>query len=101
MKVMKDLEAQGTTTAAIRNRSRRRAAQSSFDPQDMFQCCGVGLAFGNEDPETVRQAQKDDYHERKKAQAQREEELRTTFRKKHLQAKRNKPDVQEALEVVE
>ena len=50
---MKHLEEQGITTAAIRNRSRRRNARmnqngttGSGDIPNLLACCGVGLAFG-------------------------------------------------------
>ena len=48
-KVMDDLEAQGVSTTASRNRSRRRRArkdlQVSDDTPSLFRCCGLGLAL--------------------------------------------------------
>ena len=109
---MKELENQGITTAAIRNRSRRRQARmgphgnsGSADMPSLFACCGVGLAFGDateEDFEASRQHQRDQYLERKKEKEAKEEELRIKFKK--LAAKKRaarRDDVEEVLEVVE
>jgi hypothetical protein len=86
---MADLERQGITTAAIRNRSRRRKAWGSENGTDdipgLFRCCGIGLAFGDateEDYEEKRQHDREQYLEVKKAKEQREQELRNRYRRK-------------------
>lgn len=111
---MKQLEEQGMTTAAIRNRSRRRQARmnqrgvaGSGDIPSLLACCGVGLAFGEateENYEATRKHESDLYLERKKEKEAREEELRLKFQKLSAQkkaaaARRN--DVEEVLEVVD
>jgi hypothetical protein len=108
-KVMADMDRQGFSTSAIRNRRRRRkaaqknqrsrAAQSG-DVPSIFQCCAVGLAFGDateDDEDTYRELQKKRYEERQKQQAAHEEALR----KKFLREKGDKGTVIEAVEVVE
>jgi hypothetical protein len=100
---MADLERQGLTTAAIRNRSRRRKAlrgdTGTDDIPSLFRCCGIGLAFGDateENYEEMRQHDKEQYLERKKAKELRELELRNRYRRKP------KADAEdEAYEVVE
>lgn len=112
-KTMAELEKQGITTAAIRNRTRRRQARKdargkaagSADIPNLFACCGVGLAFGDateEDYEATRQFQREKYLERKKEKEQQEADLRRQYRKQAAQkhAKRGS-DVEEAYEVVE
>jgi Zn-finger nucleic acid-binding protein len=110
---MRDLERQGITTAAIRNRSRRRQARlnqhglsGSADIPNLLACCGVGLAFGEATEEgfqATREHQKEEYVERKKQKEAREEELRRQFQKiaakKKAAARRD--DVEEVFEVVE
>jgi hypothetical protein len=105
-KVMDELEAQGVSTAAMRNRARRRAArrstQVSEDTPCLFRCCGVGLAFGDgteEDYEAARLRDKELYEEKKRAQAEHEAELR----KFSHRYKNKKPSTHmlEAVEVVE
>jgi hypothetical protein len=88
-KVMADLEKQGITTAAIRNRSRRRKAwggeSGTDDIPGLFRCCGIGLAFGDateEDYEEKRQHDREQYLEMKKAKEQREQALRNRYRRK-------------------
>ena len=45
--VMSEMDAQGMSTSAIRNRNRQRRAKrgmgSSGDSPGIFQCCGMGL----------------------------------------------------------
>jgi len=110
---MKELEQQGITTAAIRNRARRRKAKmedsdglvGSADIPNLFACCGVGLAFGEATEEHYmleRQHEKEQYLERKKEKEAKEEALRKTFLKMSAQKKSAKgDDVQEVFEVVE
>lgn len=107
---MTDLENNGMTTAAIRNRARRRqarlgpqAAAAGGDTPGVFACCGVGLAFGDateEDDDATRQFQKEQYEEMKKEKEHHEVELREQYLKKML-ARKNGNDVEEAYEVVE
>lgn len=100
---MADLERQGLTTAAIRNRSRRRKALrgeiGTDDVPGLFRCCGIGLAFGDateENYEEMRQHNKEQYLERKKAKELQELELRNRYRRKP------KADAEEeAYEIVE
>jgi hypothetical protein len=105
-KAMDELQAQGVSTAAMRNRARRRKArhdmQVSEDTPSLFRCCGLGLAFGDgteEDFEAARLAEKERYEEKKREKAEREAELR----KYSHRYKNKKPGVQmvEAVEVVE
>jgi len=112
-KTMKQLEEQGITTAAIRNRTRRREAKmnsngltGSADIPNLFACCGVGLAFGESTEEHYsmsRQHQRDLYLKRKKEKEEREEKLRKAFLKMSAQKKasRRNDDVEETFEVVE
>lgn len=109
---MKYLEGQGMTTAAIRNRSRKRQARmgsrgtsGSTDVPTLFACCGVGLAFGDSTEESYQQSRQhemDQYMDRKKEREDREEELRVNFKK--LEAKKKaarRTDVAETIEVVD
>jgi hypothetical protein len=94
---MKELEAQGITTAAIRNRSRRRKAKmnskgfaGSTDVPNIFSCCGVGLAFGEATEESysaTRQHERDLYLKRKEEKQAKEEKLRKAFLKMSAQKK--------------
>jgi hypothetical protein len=102
---MTALEQEGKSTSAIRNRARRRNARSktaqSGDAPSLFQCCGVGLAFGDateEDDEAYREFQKKQYEQRQLQQAAHEEALRS----KYLRSKGiTQPNVVEKLEVTE
>ena len=112
---MKHLEEQGITTAAIRNRSRRRQARmnqkgiaGSGDIPNLLACCGVGLAFGEatgEDYTATREHEKEEYIERKKQKEAKEAELRIQFKKLSAQKKQaaaaRGDDVEEVVEVVE
>lgn len=112
---MKHLEEQGITTAAIRNRSRRRQARmnqkgvaGSGDIPNLLACCGVGLAFGEatgESYEATREHEKEEYLERKKQKEAKEAELRIQFQKLSAQKKAaaaaRGDDVEEVVEVVE
>lgn len=106
---MATMDKKGISTSAIRNRRRRRkatqksqrarAAQSG-DVPSVFQCCAVGLAFGDateDDEDVYREFQKKRYEERQKQQAAHEEALR----KKFLREKGDKGTIIEAVEVVE
>jgi len=94
--VMDTLEAKGKSTAAIRNRRRRRKAAkrktnqgykvvSLNDPSSYLRCCAMGMAFGDEDEDDAayRQLQKKQYEERKKQQALHEAALRKRYMKEH------------------
>lgn len=85
--VVKDLERQGISTAAIRNRRRRRAAQSRSQSIDLWNCCGVGLAWGeeDEDQEAWRERDRRQYQERKEEREAKEAALREQFIKKMAQ----------------
>jgi hypothetical protein len=112
---MKQLEEEGITTAAIRNRSRRRQARmnqkgvaGSGDIPNLLACCGVGLAFGEATEENYaasREHAKEEYLERKKQKEAKEAELRAQFLKLSAQKKAaaaaRGDDVEEVLEVVE
>jgi hypothetical protein len=105
-KVMREMEEQGQSTAAIRNRARRRAAMNkehrgTDDIPGIFGCCGVGLAFGDatEDYEADREHQKQLYEQRKKEREEHEAMLRSQYRRAHAQRPRD--DMLEVYEVVE
>lgn len=108
---MEELENQGITTAAIRNRSRRRQARmeargatGSADIPSFFACCGVGLAFGDateEDYEATRQYQRDQYYQKKTEKENEEAQLREKFKHLEAQKKAARPSfVKETYEVV-
>jgi hypothetical protein len=110
-RTMGELEKQGITTAAIRNRSRRRQARmeargttGSADTPSLFACCGVGLAFGDateEDYEATRQYQRDQYYQKKNEKESQEEQLRKKFKHLEAQKKAARPSfVKETYEVV-
>jgi hypothetical protein len=106
---MNQLERNGVTTSAIRNRKRRRKASrkpqtsrlaQSEDTPSFFNCCAVGLAFGDateEDDDAYRQFQKAKYEERQQQQAMHEDALRKQFMRKNV----GDTSVIEALEIVE
>lgn len=108
--VMKDLEERGLSTAAIRNRKRRRkaakeahpyTASQSQDTPSIFACCAVGLAFGDateDGDDAYRLLEKKKYEERQKQQAAHEEALRRQYMTKHGI---NPGKIVEALEVVD
>jgi len=108
---MSDLEMEGKSTAAMRNRSRRRNArrglQSSEDAPGALACCGIGLLFGDateEDDDARRALEKEKYLEKKRAKAEREEELRQTYHKTMAQRRnkqRNGEAAAEGLEVID
>jgi hypothetical protein len=106
-KVMTDLERQGLSTAAIRNRSRRRKTRhetiGSEDIPSIFSCCGVGLAFGDateEDNEARREYQRAVWEEKKRRREEKEEKLRQHFLSKQIATKHG-DDIEESYEVVE
>ena len=108
--VMKDLEERGLSTAAIRNRKRRRKAakeahpymvSQSQDTPSIFACCAVGLAFGDateDGDDAYRMLEKRKYEDRQKQQAAHEEALRRQYMTKHGI---NPGKIVEALEVVD
>jgi hypothetical protein len=105
--VMRELAEHGISTAAMRNRSRRKKRTEenvgTDDVPSLFRCCGVGLAFGDaseEDYESARETQKTLYEERKKARAEKEEELRLHY-KRTSYARKNHDSMAEAFEIVE
>lgn len=108
---MAELEKQGITTAAIRNRSRRRQARmdakgntGSADVPNIFDCCGVGLAFGDsteEDYDAMRQYQRDLYLQKKKEKEEYEAGLRSKFQQKAARKELHGGAVEEVFEVVE
>lgn len=103
------MEQNGMSTAAIRNRSRRRKALQRFEGgafSNLFNCCGVGIAFGDdfevaEDYQTSRDMQKQQYEEKRKAQLEHESELRANFRKNQIAHKNAEGNMEEAYEIVE
>lgn len=107
---MRDLEEQGLSTSAIRNRKRRRKAAKearpymayqSQDTPSIFACCAVGLAFGDateDGDDAYRLLEKRKYEERQKQQAAHEEALRRQYMTKHGI---NPGKIVEALEVVD
>jgi len=107
--MMNYLERNGLSTSAIRNRKRRRKAArkpqtsrlaQSEDAPSFFNCCAIGLAFGDateEDDDAYRQFQKAQYEERKRQQAMHEDALRKQFMRKNF----GDGSVTEALEIVE
>ncbi|CAJ1938060.1 unnamed protein product [Cylindrotheca closterium] len=108
--VMQELEDKGMSTAAIRNRKRRRKAakeahpymaSQSQDTPSIFACCAVGLAFGDateDGDDAYRLLEKKKYEERQKQQAAHEEALRRQYMTKHGI---NPGKIVEALEVVD
>jgi hypothetical protein len=103
-KVMSNLEAQGKSTAAIRNRARRRKAHKKVaiteDVPSFFHCCGAALAFGDatidQDWQSERAYQKEQFEEKKKLKAEKEEQL-----KRHFYQNRKSAQITEQFEVVE
>lgn len=101
---MSDLESKGISTAAIRNRARRRKAVKktavSEDVPSFFNCCGAALAFGDattdQDWQAERVYQKEQFEEKKRMKAEKEEEL-----KRHFYHNRKSAQITEQYEVVE
>jgi hypothetical protein len=108
-KVMWTMEQNGMTTSAIRNRSRRRKALAQFEGggfSNLFNCCGVGVAFGDgydvhDDYQASRDMQKKQYMERREAQVAHESQLRSQFQKTRIAKKQAEGNVEEAFEIVE
>lgn len=106
---MTDMERDGVTTSAIRNRTRRRRAMKQYESSDisnLFHCCGVGLAFGddydaNDNFAESRENSKQQYEDKRKAELEREAELRTQYRKAQIARSRAAGKTEEAYEVVE
>jgi len=105
-KVMDDLAAENKTTAAMRNQNRKRGTregQMNFvnteDTPSFFQCCGVGLMFGDaaeEDEKARKEWEKAQYEEKKRLKAAEEEKLRA-----YKPRNKGTVNMNEALEVVE
>lgn len=98
-KVLKDLEEQGVSTVTIRNRARRRNKKPSILDGNMFACCGMGLAFGD-DEYNHREHDKEAYIQRQKERRAREKALIHQYGTQSL-SKRYQRDVDEAVEIVE
>ena len=99
---MNDLERQGISTGAIRNRARRRHAEAQGS--SFFYCCGTQLNFADfteDDREAHRDYQKSMYEEQKKARFRHEEDLRSDFTKRQHIRDAQKNLVDEAFEVIE
>lgn len=103
-----DLERQGLSTAAIRNRARRRNVHyemaGSEDTPGLFACCGVGLAFGDateEDYEARREYEKVLYQEKKKEREEKEAALRNKIYSKRKPTAGRLGNLEESDEVVE
>lgn len=106
-KVMNDLERQGITTSAIRNRNRRREYTKQHKQDQLsklFTCCGAEFmldGFTQDDYEVQEELNKTAYEEKKKAMLDHEEQLRNNFGKIARKKKRNHGKVAESFEVVE
>ena len=97
--VMSHLERIGCTTSAIRNSKRRRKASNRSyghkiathdETPTLFNCCAMGLAFGDaSDPSTAlddiayRQYQKQQYKEKTLQQDLHEEQIRSQYFQQH------------------
>eukprot|EP00534_Pseudo-nitzschia_fraudulenta_P004063 CAMPEP_0201132644 /NCGR_PEP_ID=MMETSP0850-20130426/46420_1 /ASSEMBLY_ACC=CAM_ASM_000622 /TAXON_ID=183588 /ORGANISM="Pseudo-nitzschia fraudulenta, Strain WWA7" /LENGTH=257 /DNA_ID=CAMNT_0047403033 /DNA_START=312 /DNA_END=1085 /DNA_ORIENTATION=+ len=83
--VLRELEEVGLTTSYIRNRKRQRkvfySAQDDTAPDTGFGCCSMGLAFdsGDDDTIAVKEFQRRQYEEKKKARQEREEFLSQSY----------------------
>lgn len=100
-KVMNDLERDGYSTFAIRNRARRRNAASSTN---FFNCCGNNFSFADfsmHDREAHREYQKLVYQEQKKAKLNHEEALRLAFRNMYRKRRSEQNQMAEAFEIVD
>ncbi len=108
---MKQLEDEGRTTVAIRNRIRRRKAKmystkykaGGADIPNIFACCGVGLAFGEATEENyylTRQNEKLQYEEEKKQAEMKDEQLRKYYTRS-LKNKVQVGSIEEAYEILE
>lgn len=97
---MNDLERQGISTGAIRNRARRRHADAS---SSFLNLCGANFTFADfsaDDREAHREYQKLIYEEQKKSRFQYEEDLRHDYSKLYNLRKSKKNQLDEAFEVV-
>eukprot|EP00549_Striatella_unipunctata_P005472 CAMPEP_0118703790 /NCGR_PEP_ID=MMETSP0800-20121206/18801_1 /TAXON_ID=210618 ORGANISM="Striatella unipunctata, Strain CCMP2910" /NCGR_SAMPLE_ID=MMETSP0800 /ASSEMBLY_ACC=CAM_ASM_000638 /LENGTH=260 /DNA_ID=CAMNT_0006605459 /DNA_START=42 /DNA_END=824 /DNA_ORIENTATION=- len=102
-KVMQELEEQGISTAAMRNRARARNARqrrmAGEDTPSILRFCGIGFLFGDvtEEDLAVQEAfRKKQYEEKKmKMDAEEAEKRKFKFRRKAGE------DVQEGIEVVD
>ena len=108
---MKDLEEQGLSTSAIRNRRRRRKAvnksyhtkvQQHAEAPSIFGCCAIGLAFGDlteDDDIAYREYTKKQYEQRVTEQQQHEETIRRQYMQSHGMKEANQ--ILEVLEVAD
>lgn len=90
-RVMENLESMGLTTSAIRNAKRRRkftskkhkAKSYEEDSSTVFNCCAMGLAFGDDsdlyDDIAYKQHQKQAYEEKVKQRDEYEDQIRTKY----------------------
>jgi hypothetical protein len=97
--VLNQLEREGKTTAAIRNRMRSRhagkKAMASEDVPAIFRFCGMGFLFGDatgEDTDALNQKKED-----KRALKYAQEDLKRKFRMR----KKSEVELEEAVEVVD
>ena len=100
---MDELESQGLETTAMRNRRRRRGARknksTNEDSPGLFQCCGLGLIFGDaseEDEKARREFENAQYEEKKRQQFEREAALRT-----YRPRVKGSTNIQESIEIIE
>lgn len=89
--VMSDMEQQGLSTSAIRNRRRRRKAvnrsyqnkvQQHDETPSLLNCCAAGLAFGaltEDDEQAYREHQRRQYEEKIQQQEAHEDLLRSEY----------------------
>lgn len=104
---MEDLEREGKTTAAIRNRRNRldyERSRKSNDISSLLACCGSELLlseWSQDQYEAKLESEKTAYEAKKKAKMNREEQLRNSYGKILRKKKRNQGEVDEAYEVVE
>lgn len=96
---MNELEQQGHSTVAIRNRARRRDAPPTALP-DILACCGVGFVFGGDEEQQVKTLRHEQYVSQKQERAEREARMREQYRRKQREREAENP-LFEAFEVVE
>mmetsp|Transcript_62555 Transcript_62555/g.74074 ORF Transcript_62555/g.74074 Transcript_62555/m.74074 type:complete len:329 (-) Transcript_62555:351-1337(-) len=104
-RVIQKLEKRGMLTSAMRNRLRKKKAVRkmkimSDDTPFLFTCCDMGFLFGDSshynDPQTYGKENKATFEEKKKQQAEHEENLR-----KFKMRKKDSQQMLESIEVVE
>ena len=99
---MTDMERQGITTSAIRNRARRREYQKRQENSELsklFSCCGAEFVFDGfvqNDYQVQKELSKTAYEEQKQAKLQHEEKLRKNYGK--MVRKKKQKEEQEKLQ---